>query len=157
MSLTGEFEILGVPSPQGDKSAVMIGGKPRLIEGKRGSARAKHRDWRSAVAQAARDIARDSDAPFDGPLELCVQFRFPMPASRPKRIRLAGRAPKVSSPDLDKLLRALGDGLQAGGLITDDARIVEVVASKIEVTGWTGAVVELRRSVQAASALAGAL
>jgi Holliday junction resolvase RusA-like endonuclease len=136
-----QFEVLGHPAPQGDKSAVLIAGRPRLIEGRRTTGRQRHANWRSAVADAARDVANHDDvaAPLDGPLHVTIRFRFPMPASRPKKIRAAGQAWKTTAPDLDKVLRATFDGLTAGGLIVDDARICEVTASKIETVGWTGA------------------
>lgn len=138
-----EFEILGDPAAQGSKTRMPNGA---MLEGGSPEARAKHRSWRTAVAEAARDVAAHDDvpAPLDGPLCLDVTFRFAMPASRPKHVRAIGCGPKVSAPDLDKLIRALGDGLQAGGLVRDDARICEIVANKIEVTdGWTGAVVTI--------------
>lgn len=40
----------------------------------------------------------------------------------------------------------IGDSLKAGGLITDDARIVAIIATKLEVVGWTGATIELWRA-----------
>lgn len=136
------FEILGDPTPQGSKTRMPNGA---MLEGKSKAARERHRNWRAAVAETARDIAahKDVPAPLDGPLFLAVEFRFPMPASRPKAVRAKGNCLKVSAPDLDKLIRALGDGLKAGGLIVDDARIVEITASKVEVVGWTGATVRL--------------
>jgi len=41
------------------------------------------------------------------------------------------------------LQRALGDALEAGGLLTNDAVIARWVAEKVEVTGWTGAVISI--------------
>jgi Holliday junction resolvase RusA-like endonuclease len=42
-------------------------------------------------------------------------------------------------PDVDKLVRAVGDGLTQGGAIADDARIVDLHAYKrYSVDGWTG-------------------
>jgi Holliday junction resolvase RusA-like endonuclease len=141
------FDVVGHPAPQGDKSAVVIGGQPRLIEGKHPTSRQIHRLWRSAVAERARDIAAAlDDAPLDGILHLDVEFRFPMPASRNRRTRDAGRAPKATRPDLDKLIRALGDSLTDGGLVHDDARFTSIYASKIEVVGWTGARIRIGRS-----------
>lgn len=138
-----EFDVHGIPAPQGDKSAVIIAGRARLIEGRRNSSRERHHNWRTAVADTARRHA--PDLPLDGPLCLNVTFRSPMPASRPKRARDAGQAPKTTAPDLDKLLRATCDGLQASGLITDDARIAVVCADKLEVVGWTGAHIRITR------------
>lgn len=131
------FNVIGVPVQQGSKRHV---GGGRMIE----SAGTRHRDWRHAVAVEARRVADDlDDAPLDGPWCLSVQFRFPMPASRPKRNRDAGAAWKTSAPDLDKLIRSIGDSLESSGLIRNDARIGMVVASKIETTSWSGAVIQL--------------
>lgn len=136
------FEILGDPRPQGNKTRMPNGA---MVEGRRGTSREKFRNWRSAVADAARDIVEQSDiaAPLDEPLTLAVEFRFAMPKSRPKRVRETGRNPKTTAPDLDKLVRALCDGLQAGGLIADDARFHLIAARKAEVVGWTGAAVTI--------------
>ena len=86
------FEVIGTPAPQGDKSAIIRGGKPRMIEGKSGGARQRHKSWRAAVADVARDVSEhnDVDAPLDGALHLEVEFRCAMPASRPKRIQTLG-------------------------------------------------------------------
>lgn len=132
-----EFEVVGSPAAQGSKRHV---GNGVMVEmGK------NHKPWRATVAQAARDIAAHDDvaAPLDGPLQLVVQFRFPMPKSRPAPVRAAGLGLKTTAPDLDKLVRSIGDALGEGGLITDDARICSVHASKVEVVGWSGAVIRI--------------
>ena len=67
-----------------------------------------------------------------------------MPKSRPASARQAGSLWKVSTPDLDKLVRALGDGLVRGGLLPDDDRICWITARKVEVhNSWTGASVTI--------------
>ena len=71
--------------------------------------------------------------------------RFPMPASRPKRTQRIGIGWKLSAPDLDKLVRSIGDALTESGLIRDDARIGMVLASKVETTDWSGAEIKLHR------------
>ncbi len=143
--MTVAFEVVGLPAPQGSKSAVIRGGKAHVIEGNSKAGRERHVNWRTAVADTARTIAGhdDVDAPLDGALALTIIFRFPMPPSRPKKVRVAGQAWKTTAPDLDKLLRATCDGLTAGGLITDDARLCLITAWKIETTGWTGAEIRL--------------
>lgn len=138
-----QFDVVGSPAPQGSKSAVMIAGRPRLLEGK-GDQRQRHKSWRATVAAAAREAAPVD--PFDGPLQLTVEFRFPMPAARSKKIRALGRWPKQSAPDLDKLIRSVGDALKEGGMIVDDARLVSIHATKVEVVGWTGATITLTRT-----------
>lgn len=135
-----QFEVVGLPSPQGSKTRMPNGA---MLDGKSPGARARHKSWRTAVADTARDIAGDQP-PIDGPITVNVEFRYPMPASRPKATRNAGHAPKTTAPDIDKTLRSLFDGLEAGGLIANDARISSVHATKVEVVGWTGAIVTLQ-------------
>ena len=140
MCTLASFEIVGLPTPQGSKTRMPNGA---MIEGSSATGRVKHKSWRAAVAEAARNIAEPE--PYDGPLHVQVTFRLPMPASRPKRIRETGEWPKTTKPDIDKLIRALFDGLAEGGLISDDARVYAVDATKVEIVGWTGAQVTLRR------------
>ncbi len=134
------FEVLGVPAPQGSKTRMPNGA---VVEGSSTTGRAKTRAWRRAVAEVGWDIAEDE--PYDGPLQLSVTFRMPMPASRPKRVQRAGIWPHAVKPDLDKLLRATVDALTDSGLIRDDARLFAIEAEAFEVTGWTGAEIVLRR------------
>lgn len=50
---------------------------------------------------------------------------------RPKSVRVADRALPVVPPDLDKLLRGVGDGVGQSGIIWgDDSQIVEIIARK---------------------------
>jgi Holliday junction resolvase RusA-like endonuclease len=136
------FGVIGVPAPQGSKRAFVVAGKARMTDmGGKGAVA-----WRDSVAAAA--LAAATSTPFDGPLGLDVIFRFPMPASRPKRTQNAGKCLKTTAPDSSKLLRALEDGLQAGGLIKDDARLCRHTVRKYEVVGWTGAIVRLTREVE---------
>lgn len=139
-----EFDVAGLPAPQGSKRHV---GRGVMVESSKAVA-----PWRATVAARALEVSRGRT--FDGPLRLTVNFRFRMPASRPKRVRSVGVAPKTTAPDLDKLLRAVGDALTESGLIRDDARICEVRATKHEVTGWTGARIRIERLDPADTALA---
>ena len=139
--LLAAFEIIGLPAPQGSKTKMPNGA---MVEGSSASGRLKHTNWRSDIATAARDFMQ-GDAPFDGALLLMVTFRVPMPKSRPAAAHADGARPCTVMPDLDKLIRTLGDGLKSGGMISDDARIYRIEADKFEVHGWTGAEVVLRR------------
>jgi len=142
-----EFEVIGIPMPQGSMKAFNAGGHARM----KPSGGPGFAAWRNAVSQAAKDIAGHADiqAPLDGPLGLSIEFRFPMPASRPKAARAAGRAWKTTSPDTDKLIRCIGDALTAAALIADDARFCAIEAIKVEVTGWTGAIIRITREAAA--------
>jgi Holliday junction resolvase RusA-like endonuclease len=132
------FEVHGTPKPQGSMKAFAVGGKARM----KASGGTEFAAWRNAVAEAARRQA-DEHGTLDGPLSLDVVFRFPMPASRPKKVRDRGLVWRTTMPDVDKLVRCLCDGLTASGLIADDARIVQLAAIKCETTSWSGAHIEL--------------
>lgn len=130
-----EFEVLGLPAPQGSKRHV---GGGVMVESSKAV-----KPWRQAVAHAARDVADTLGAPLDGPLTLDVTFRLPMPKARRKAVRLAGQGPSVTRPDLSKLVRSTEDALTDSGLIRDDARIWSFSAHKLEVIGWTGAIIRI--------------
>ena len=131
------FDVIGSPSPQGSKRSI---GNNVFIETSKGL-----KPWRNAVAAQAR-VEMGRMLPLSGPLHLTVQFRFPMPQSRPAAIRRAGLGPKTTTPDLDKLVRAVGDALKEGGMVRDDALFCELTASKVEVDGWSGASVTVSYS-----------
>ena len=128
------FEVPGMPAPQGSKRHV---GGGRMVESSKDLPA-----WRSSVAWAAR-AAHGSRAAMDGPLAMELSFRFPMPASRPKRDRVRGVKWRTVKPDLDKLCRAVFDALTDAGVITDDARIVQVAAMKQERTDDAGVTVHV--------------
>ena len=125
-----DINVIGLPGAQGSKRHV---GGGRMVEMSKTLPA-----WRDSVTWTAAGEWHGAP-PMDGPLALFVEFRFPMPASRSKTVRLRGMARKVTAPDLDKLVRAVGDALTAAGVIRDDARIAHIVATKVEVVGWTGA------------------
>jgi Holliday junction resolvase RusA-like endonuclease len=122
------FDVYGTPKPQGSKSAFVANGRAMMKE----SGGTSFASWRNAVAEAAKRQA-DLHGTLDGPLRLVVVFTFAMPASVTKRERLAGWRWKSTAPDTSKLVRALEDGIQAAGLIRDDARFADIQATKLEV------------------------
>lgn len=127
MELVAELNVVGLPAPQGSKSRMPNGA---ILEGKSAAQRLKHKSWRGAVEDAARAwVAEHNAAPFDGPLAVTIQFRFPLPASDPHRTR------HTTQPDIDKIQRSTFDALKLGGLIHDDARIFQSVTSKTYARG----------------------
>ena len=108
------FMVDGTPAPQGSKRHV---GNGRLIESSK-----KLKPWRDAVKAAAADEI-GSALPIQEPVELKVTFYF----LRPKTVKRS--VPSVR-PDLDKLVRALLDGLTDGRMFNDDALVVSLTASK---------------------------
>lgn len=129
-----EFEVVGSPAAQGSKRHV---GNGVMVETSKAL-----KPWRQAVADAGRDVAADVGQ-YDEPLHLEVCFRFPMPKSRRAAVRQLGIASKTTAPDLDKLIRSTGDALTTSGLIRDDSIICSIHASKLEVIGWSGAIIRL--------------
>lgn len=131
------FDVLGIPAPQGSKTSM----HGRVIEGGSKSGRAKHKAWRTAVAETARDQwASDS---IDAPCMVAITFRFPRPKSWPKK------RPDLldTKPDLDKLVRSTLDGLTDSGMIRDDCLVTTLWATKTTVVGWTGATIVIAPEV----------
>ncbi|SDR77117.1 RusA family crossover junction endodeoxyribonuclease [Corynebacterium timonense] len=104
--------IPGVPATQGSKRHV---GNGRLVEMDK-----KLPTWRETIRLICR--TKYKGEPIDAPVFVSVTFYL----DRPKR-------PKFDRPatpgDLDKYMRALGDGL-TGVVLKDDARIVHWDARK---------------------------
>lgn len=109
-----EFFIPGTPIPQGSKTIAKGGGKVWLRDANSNALKA----WRHAVATVA-----DRGVDFDVPVTVSLEFYLPAP----KRPRWWVPAVK---PDVDKLSRAVLDGLTDGGLLFDDSRVVGLSATK---------------------------
>jgi Holliday junction resolvase RusA-like endonuclease len=135
-----EFDVVGVPAPQGSKSAFVIGKRAVIVDGSSKVGREKHKTWRSCVTEAAME-ARD-DHEFTGPVSVQVRFFLPLPSSDPHR------SIHSTKPDLDKLLRSVLDSLTASGLIRDDSLVWDVLTSKVYARDghWTGATITVNDS-----------
>lgn len=122
------LRVFGVPQPQGSKTAYVRGGRAVITEGRNATSRSNFVAWRQAVATAARDWleANPWHGPYDDPCAVHIQFVLPKPKSAPKKRRYPDR-----KPDLDKLTRAALDALVDGGLLADDARVVELSLVKV--------------------------
>jgi Holliday junction resolvase RusA-like endonuclease len=135
-----EFLVHGEPAPQGSKTVGRsTSGRPFVREDNPNTA-----PWRNAVAAAAHKamlVERDDDGPtyyrdpIGGPVRLEVVFVFSRPRSHFGTGRNAGllkpSAPMFAAklPDVDKLVRAIGDAL-TGVVLVDDSRVVELRAEK---------------------------
>lgn len=123
-----EFFVPGTPVPQGSKTAFVVGRRAVVTDANR----ATLKPWRATVAAYA-DFART----FSGPVAVTLLFLMP----RPQKPRWEYPAVK---PDLDKLVRAALDGLTDGGLLEDDARVVDLDAKERYATdGKVGLLVEV--------------
>jgi Holliday junction resolvase RusA-like endonuclease len=111
------IDVSGEPASQGSHSVI----NGRIVQVNS----SKHKKWRNAVVFAALDLIGEDWTSIDEPVELTVIFYLP----RPKSV-LTRSFPAVM-PDLDKLVRAVGDSLTNAGIIIDDSRIITITAHKL--------------------------
>ncbi|VXB25433.1 Holliday junction resolvase RusA (Prophage-encoded endonuclease) [Arthrobacter sp. 9V] len=123
--------IPGTPVPQGSVNNYrgrIVGVTPKL------------REWRLKIRAAT--MAKHTGEPLDGPITVSLVFQL-APPQRPR-----WPLPAVK-PDLDKLIRAVMDSLsttkQLRGVITDDARVVNITAAKTY-HGTPGVLVTINQS-----------
>ncbi|MDA8318838.1 MAG: RusA family crossover junction endodeoxyribonuclease [Actinomycetota bacterium] len=145
------IRVAGVPAPQGSKRHV---GGGRMIESSRAVA-----PWREAVRAETQRVMGPARARFGDeyvsrfayclrdPVQVTVKFTLPRPQGHYGTGRNATRvrpsAPRWPhrKPDLDKLIRAVLDGITQGGAIADDAQVVRIAAQKTY--GTPGAVITI--------------
>ncbi len=112
------FDVVGRPAPQGSKKSI---GNNRFIEASKFLPA-----WRTAVCVAAEWAVAEQDwARVSGPVELEVMFYL----ERPSSISSNKRPYPIVPPDIDKLLRGVGDAL-SGVVYDDDAQICRILAWK---------------------------
>lgn len=112
----------GLPLPQGSKTGFVIGGRAVLTDGKKGPAL---KEWRQLIGyEAHKWLLANNAAPLAGPVAMRVTFYLPRPKSAPRRVLYP-----ATKPDLDKLVRSVGDALK-GLAYEEDSRIVDIDARK---------------------------
>ena len=108
------LDVYGDPAPQGSKRVF----NGRVVE----ASGEKLKRWRKQIAEACEQYKENNI--ILGPVALEVDFYLP----RPKTVK---RSAPIVPPDLDKLVRAVGDGIGQSGLIWgDDSQITAIQASK---------------------------
>ena len=120
------FRVFGNPAPQGSKIPGVARSTGKLFV--REQAGEKLKNWRTAVMEAAGTARGGSDMIL-GPVFMSVLFWVPRPAS----ISVAKRPYPVVEPDLDKMVRTIGDALQektGAGMIKDDKQNIRIQAEK---------------------------
>jgi Holliday junction resolvase RusA-like endonuclease len=124
------LSVTGDPASQGSH-AIMHG---RIVQVNS----SKHKAWRKAIVQEAIATLPDDWQPIDEPCELIVNFYLPKPKTVDRQM------PSVA-PDLDKLIRAVGDSLTDSGVVIDDSRIVRISARKLYAEGiQPGATIQVK-------------
>jgi crossover junction endodeoxyribonuclease RusA len=120
-----EIYVRGIPAPQGSKRHI---GNGRMIEQSKAVG-----PWRDAVRS---ETAKVIDAPLTGPVDVYLQFSVARPAGHygtgKNKDKIKPSAPTYpgARPDLDKLCRAVLDGLTEGGAWRDDGQVVFLQAQK---------------------------
>ena len=114
------IRVYGDPAPQGSKTARYVNGHVVMWESSK-----KLPGWRESVVMAAKVVFMENNRQtLLGPVSLHCTFYMP----RPKSVT---RAYPNTMPDLDKLLRGIGDALQLSGVISNDGQIVSIEAHKV--------------------------
>lgn len=119
------IEVHGTPAPQGSKIRNRYGA---VYESNRNVA-----PWREAIRA---EVQRQVLVPLAGGVVCEVVFRMPRPQGHYGTGRNAGSVRKgapgepAGKPDLDKLCRAVLDGLTDGGAWKDDGQVVALAARK---------------------------
>lgn len=111
--------VLGKPQQQGSKTAYVVKGRAVLTE-----ANKNLMPWRKQAITAITRAATDWVKPTDEPLTLNVVFYF----DKPKTVK---REHNTVKPDLDHLIRAVGDALTQANIIPDDSHITTINATKL--------------------------
>lgn len=111
------FFVPGNPAPQGSKQAYVRGNRAVLVETSK-----RLPLWREAVQDAAMDAGCQ---PIDGPVAVWLTFRMP----RPKAMKPADPLTMIQRPDIDKLARAVLDGI-TGVCFEDDSQVTRLVVLK---------------------------
>jgi Holliday junction resolvase RusA-like endonuclease len=110
------FDVVGRPSPQGSKKSI---GNNRFVEASKFLPA-----WRKDVRQAAEHAALINGWTIvSGPVELEVMFYLDRPSS-------VKRPYPTVPPDLDKLIRGVGDSL-TGVVYDDDSQVIRTLAWKV--------------------------
>ena len=120
--MTGyRITVPGTPAPQGSKRAVTNRhtGKAVMLDMSPGL-----KPWRAAIEAATRK-AVPAGGQLAGPVNVTVTLFLPRPKTLPRRVTMPAKR-----PDLDKLLRAVLDGLTTGGAWKDDGQVVLIGAAK---------------------------
>lgn len=129
------FRVYGIPAPQGSKIPGVSSKTGKMFV--REQSGKTLTTWREEVKQAALaargvpghtpDIVGVPVATLTGAITLRIQFYMPRPAS----VTMKKRPLPIVAPDLDKLVRGVGDALKAAGVYKDDAQICAIHATKV--------------------------
>ena len=113
------FVVYGEAKPKGSTRAFVVNNKAITT-----TANPNAKEWQHLVATSAQQY-RPAGGPYEGAVAVLVRFFF----LRPKSVSEKKRPHHTVKPDLDKLVRNIGDALK-GVIYAEDARIVSITATK---------------------------
>lgn len=113
------FFVAGIPIPQGSKTAFVVGKRAVVTDANK----AVLKPWRAAVTRVAKASWVDREQ-LGGAVIVDAVFVF----ERPKSVK---REHPSVKPDVDKLVRAVLDGVTDAGVWKDDAQVVRLVVEKV--------------------------
>lgn len=113
------FWVAGIPAPQGSKRHV---GNGRMVESSK-----KLKPWRAAVTARAKEALSDRETVTGSPVYVRLDLVLPRPLQTAKS---RPTPPAVKRPDVDKLARAVLDGITDAGVWADDSQVVTLWATK---------------------------
>lgn len=119
------FIVPGQPQGKGRPKIIKIGGFSRMATPQKTVA------YEGLVAMAAMQ-ALHGRPQFEGPVDVTLQIRFPVPASwsqKKQRMALAGEIRPTTKPDVDNVVKAIFDGCN-GVLWRDDVQVCDLRLSK---------------------------
>lgn len=139
------IEVRGQPAPQGSKRPVRLGnGKIGMVESSKAVG-----PWREAVRAECQRVMKAEDGPLDGAVAVSVTFTVARPRGHfgtgrnAHMVKDSAPSYPAARPDLDKMLRAVLDGLTVGGAWADDSQVVRIGAEKLY--GIPGARIRINR------------
>lgn len=125
----------GRPVPQGSMQALQLGHQKHASV--QPSNKARLLPWRNQVT-VETSLAWGGRAPLTGPVVVSIEFRFRRPKGHTaasgklsKAGRLSPRPTTRGQGDVDKLARAILDGLDAANVFLDDSQVADLHARKV--------------------------
>lgn len=117
-------EVPGLPRPKGSWKCVGRGGRHQLVE------QVPSTEWRAAVTNAGRLLARQAGRTLEGPIQVGCIFTFPLPKSiKPEHRWWPFYARGVG--DIDKLARCVLDCFTVAQVWLDDGQVCDLRAIKV--------------------------
>ncbi len=122
MKEIASIAVAGDPKPQGSLTSFKHPSTGAIITPQKASVK----DWRNDIRLRAQEVGVYVD---EGPIGLHVAFTLRRPKSTRKRNPPSTTALAAKRPDIDKLVRAVLDALQAVWY-SDDSQVVDLSVSK---------------------------